>query len=99
MTGEYFIEIVNNSDINVNLGMMRKAICVKKTLKGNFIISQSSFFPFTESVYAERFSSKEDALTYAIEYFRKWFSETTEYFLEYDDVVEKKKLNNNYLLE
>jgi hypothetical protein len=99
MSKKYAITIVKENDIVVDLGMMRKAICIKKTLKGNFIISASSFFPFTESVYAERFSSKEDALTYAIEYFRKWFSETTEYFLEYDDVVEKKKLNNNYLLE
>ncbi len=99
MRGEYVIAIVNNSDIIVDLGMMRKAVCVKKTLKGNFIISESSFFPFPLSIYAERFSSKEDALACAMEYFKKWFSETTEYLLKYDDIVEKKKLNNNYLLE
>ena len=60
-----------------HLGVMRKAIVIRKTILpyGNYIISPASFFPFPEFYYKKKFATKEEAISFASEYFRRWFED------------------------
>jgi hypothetical protein len=60
-----------------HLGVMRKAIVIRKTFlsKNKYIISPASFFPFPEKLYCKRFETKEEAINIASEYFRSWFTD------------------------
>ena len=60
-----------------HLGVMRKAIVIRKTIipYNKYIISPASFFPFPEVLYNKKFNTKDEAINVASQYFRDWFTD------------------------
>ena len=60
-----------------HLGIMKKAIIIRKTISpyDEYIISRASFFPFPEFYYNKKFLTKEEGINVASNYFRRWFED------------------------
>lgn len=73
----FYWEHNGENDSIAHLGVMRKAIIIRKTIlpKNKYIISPASFFPFPEEYYSKKFDTKEEAISVASEYFRNWFTD------------------------
>jgi hypothetical protein len=63
--------------IVLHLGKMKNAVVIHPSFNGNFFkIGQSSFFPFNNEIYLEKFNSIEEAKIVASAYIMSWFSDT-----------------------
>lgn len=86
-------------DTYIYLGVMRKAIVIRRLLSG-YAISEGSFFPFPKEMYDNRYETQEEAIKSSFDYFLLWFNQTNDYFLKKSLVTKnvEKKIDNNYLL-
>lgn len=73
----FYWEHIGENDAIAHLGVMRKAIIIRKTIlpTNKYIISRASFFPFPERLYKTKFDTKQEAIDVASHYFRIWFTD------------------------
>jgi hypothetical protein len=64
-------------DAFLNLGEMKKAVVIRKSLEGSgYFISTGSYYPFKNEVYNARFDRIDNAMELASEIIGSWFSES-----------------------
>jgi len=60
------------SSIYLHLGKMKKAIVIRLALEGFWFISEGSYFPFNNEIYAKKFKEKSEAINTASAYLLEW---------------------------
>jgi hypothetical protein len=62
-------------DVILNLGRMRKALVVRKTLTGTYMLSEGSYFPLPKRLYDERFNDRDLAMREGTAVILAWLSD------------------------
>lgn len=63
---------ITSTDAILNLGAMKNAVVIRKSIHGSIFISEASFFWFPNEYYKMRFNDMEKAVKVANNHVKKW---------------------------
>ena len=66
----------NPHDLVLDLGSMKRAVVIRKSIANYWFISESSFFPFSKVIYSKKFNTIEDAKSVANSIVLEWLNDT-----------------------